>query len=117
MKVMLDDISTHQLFLYLTSADNNISRQHLAFIIKRLLLCRRNPNGTLLLITTVQTAVIVLGGPHGNTFAASLLQADVAGKWNSIRTFLKTTFMLALFSNSFYVRRTLYDTRLFFCTV
>jgi hypothetical protein len=84
MKVMLEDSSTHQLFLCLNSSDNNLSRHRLAFIIKRLLLCRRNPDGTLLLITTVQTAIIVLGGPHGNTFAASLLQADVAGKLNSV---------------------------------
>jgi hypothetical protein len=80
MKVMLEDSSTHQYFLGLTGSECNVSRQQLALTIKRLLLSRRNPDGTLLQITTVQTAVIILNGPCGSTFAASLLQADVAGK-------------------------------------
>jgi len=80
LKVMLDDTNTHQLFLSINCPDSTInSRQQLAFIVKRMLLSHRNPEGVLLQIATVQTVVVVLSGPYGNLFAASILQADIAG--------------------------------------
>ena len=72
MKVMLEESSTHQIFLTMTHEMDAIP---LMLIFKKLLLS----HNVVIQIAVVQCLVGMLNGPLGNEFAESLLQADVAG--------------------------------------
>jgi len=76
MKVTLEDTSHHAAYL---SDDGDCSGQRLAYILKRLLLSHSNNEGATVQIAVVQCIVLLLKGPHADSFAVTILKANIAG--------------------------------------